>query len=99
MYKFEVLNFKGQEQEFCSRSVLLDCVLYNDRKFILLHRKIKIEICIRFLKFNEIWFFHDVIGFMKLLFGAKNIFLTSQGYGLQYTIGKINVHSILTKDI
>ena len=28
-----------------------------------------------------------------------NQFLTSQGYGLQYTIGKINVHSILTKDI
>jgi hypothetical protein len=28
-----------------------------------------------------------------------NQFLTFQGYGLQYTIGKINVHSILTKDI
>ena len=28
-----------------------------------------------------------------------NQFLTSQGYGLQYTIGKINVYSILTKDI
>jgi hypothetical protein len=28
-----------------------------------------------------------------------NQFLTSQGYGLQYKIGKINVHSILTKDI
>ena len=26
-------------------------------------------------------------------------FLTSQGYGLQYTIGKINVHLILTKYI
>jgi hypothetical protein len=28
-----------------------------------------------------------------------NQFLTSQGNGLQYTIGKINVHSILTEDI
>ena len=28
-----------------------------------------------------------------------NQFLTSQGNELQYTIGKINVHSILTKDI
>jgi hypothetical protein len=28
-----------------------------------------------------------------------NQFLASQGNGLQYTIRKINVHSILTKDI
>jgi hypothetical protein len=33
------------------------------------------------------------------IFQKMNQFLTSQGYGLQYTIGKLNVRSILTKNI
>ena len=48
-------------------------------------------------KYQQLGFMHlkiDVIIFFK-----NESILTSQGYGLQYTIVKINVHSILTKDM
>jgi hypothetical protein len=48
-------------------------------------------------KYQQLGFMHlkvDVIIFSK----NESIF-DFQGYGLQYTIGKINVDSILTKDI
>ena len=48
-------------------------------------------------KTQQLGFMHLTVYVKKIL--EMNQFYTFQGYELQYTIEKIHVHSILTKDI
>ena len=80
MYKFQIFNFYMQEQEFQIIKFHFFCTIklfkWNSSKYYKIssfHGPIKILICSK--KWTKIWFFHDVIAFLKLLFEAeKNIF-------------------------